>query len=92
MSEIEDKKMAEGPDHDLLIEIKTSVSYILSRMDTFVTRMEFEPLKGHAKGCQEMFATKEELRPVRAIAYTVVSIAGIAVIGAVLKGVLHVPI
>lgn len=81
--------MSQVPDHDLLIEIKTSVSYVLSRMDSFVTRGEFEPYKGHATGCEKTFATKEEMRPVKAIAYTLVSVVGITVIGAVLKGVIQ---
>lgn len=84
--------MPQVPDHDLLIEIKTSVTYMLTRMDSFITRGEFEPFKGHGSGCERMFATKEEMRPVKAIAYTLVSVVGIFVIGAVLRGVFHVAI
>ena len=78
--------MNQQPDHDLLIQIKTTVDIILQRLEGFVTKDELQPLIEREKRCRaefERFVTQDQFKPVRTLVYGGVGFVLLAVLGSV---------
>jgi hypothetical protein len=74
-------------DHDLLIEIKTTVVDILRRMDTFAPKVELVAFQEREKACREglkELVRRDEFLPIRNIVYGGVGLICLTVLGAVL--------
>lgn len=86
-----DKEQSQA-DHDLLIEIKTTIGIILNRLDGFVTKSELQPIIDREQRCLaqfQNFVTKQEFKPIRMIVYGAVGLTLLTVAGAVLTLVVN---